>query len=181
MERATNNLETDHMYILRLIEVMEKITHTPTPNAVHLDSVVEVIKNFVDGFHHAKEEKLLFPLMVEKGFSMQQGPIPVMVNEHVQGRDFVKGMEKGIESFKGGNAAVKSMISENMQGYCSLLRNHISKENNVLFKMADNVLSEDDHLLLMKEFEKVEQSNFCGGMLKDYIVTIESLESAYGL
>ena len=32
-----------------------------------------------------------------------------------------------------------------MAGYAELLQNHIGKENNILFRMADRALSESDH------------------------------------
>ncbi len=68
MTTATQNLENDHMHILRLIGVMERIIVNGNPNIEHLETIVKVIREFADGLHHAKEEQLLFPLMVQKGF-----------------------------------------------------------------------------------------------------------------
>ena len=102
-----------------------------------------------------------------------------MLNDHVQGRNYVKGMAEGILLFKQGNDSALANIYENMQGYIVLLRNHIAKENNVLFRMADNVLTESDQQELLKEFSKVENSGLCGGVLKDCIKEIENLEQAF--
>ena len=140
---------------------------------------MDLIRNYADGFHHEKEEQLLFPLMAEKGFSPQQGPIAVMLSEHVQGRNFVKGISEGIRKYRQGDKGAVNLIYENMLGYADLLRNHIAKENNVLFRMADNVLSEADQQHLLKEFSKVEKSNVCGGILADCIASIEKLERIY--
>ena len=43
-----------------------------------------------------------------------------------------------------------------MRGYIVLLRNHIAKENNVLFRMADNVLSEEEQQELFKNLQKLK-------------------------
>jgi hemerythrin-like domain-containing protein len=179
MNTATENLKNDHVHILRLIDVMEKMVLTSDTSISNIESVISLIKNYADGFHHAKEENLFFPIMVKKGFSREQGPISVMLHEHVLGRNYVKGMTEGIEAMKGGNKASIGIIYENMQGYIVLLRNHIAKENNVLFKMADNVLSENDHKELLTEFEKLEKSNYSGSVLAESIRAIEKLESAY--
>lgn len=179
MNTATQNLENDHVYILRLIDVMEKITRTTSPNEEHLDSIINLIRNYADGFHHTKEENLLFPLLEKKGFSQHQGPVAVMLHEHDLGRAFVKGMAEGIDDYKKGNITAVQEIYKNMRGYIDLLRNHISKENNILFRMADNVLNEQDQQTLLSEFKKVESSNLCGGLLKDCIAAIENLESAF--
>ena len=49
MTTATQNLENDHVQILRLIEVMEKITESSVPNVEHLEMIVKIIREFADG------------------------------------------------------------------------------------------------------------------------------------
>ncbi|RPI76134.1 MAG: hemerythrin [Ignavibacteriales bacterium] len=179
MNTATKNLEDDHVNILRLIDVMEKMIMVKSTNAEHFEKTVSLIKCYADEFHHAKEENLLFPFMVKKGYSTEQGPIAVMLHDHNQGRDYVKSMAEGISDYKKGDENALIKVYENMQGYIILLRNHIAKENNVLFRMADNAFSEDDQQELLKEFAKVENEGVCGGVLKDCFTAIEKLESAY--
>jgi hemerythrin-like domain-containing protein len=179
MNTATRNLENDHVTILRLIDTMERMIEVTSTNMEHFEKVVALIREFADGFHHAKEETLLFPLMVKKGYSTQQGPIAVMLHDHVEGRNYVKGMADGIARFKGGDVNAISDIYGNMQGYIELLRSHIAKENNVLFRMADNVLSGEEQEELLNEFAKVEDRYAGGGFVKDSLSAIETLESAY--
>jgi hemerythrin-like domain-containing protein len=179
MNSATQNLENDHVYILRLIDVMEKITAADKPVASDLESVVYLIRNYADGLHHAKEENLLFPMLAERGFSLEQGPVAVMLHEHTQGRNFVRGMSDGIEKYKKGDEKAIRTIFENMAGYIDLLRNHIAKENNILFRMSDRVLSGNDNEYLLKEFSKVESGKREEGFLTGYIKEIEKLEETY--
>ena len=181
MKTATANLENDHVHILRLIDVMEQVTKKPEANIEHLEKIVELIRNFADGLHHNKEEKLLFPQMVEKGFSFQQGPIAVMMQDHAQGRNFVKDMADNIALYKAGNTAVIPVIYSKMHGYIVLLRAHISKENNVLFQMADKVLSEEVQQSLLIEFKTMESKPVGSGSLADCIRQIESLAKAYNI
>jgi hemerythrin-like domain-containing protein len=179
MTTATKNLENDHVYILRLIDVMEKMVLTSHSEVINLETVVNLIRNYADAFHHAKEENLLFPLMATKGFSKEQGPIAAMLNDHAQGRNFVKAMSEEIENFNKGNKTALPKIYENMEGYIELLRAHIAKENNVLFRMADNVLSEQEQQDLLEEFAKIETNNFAAGVLESYISEIEKLEKKF--
>jgi hemerythrin-like domain-containing protein len=133
MNTATANLENDHVHILQLINVMERITQLKQVEVSHLESIVSLIRNYADGLHHAKEEKLLFPKMVEKGYSFEQGPIAVMLHDHEEGRNFVRGMAEHIALYKEGNISALDGVFSNMKGYIDLLRAHIAKENNVLF------------------------------------------------
>ncbi|MEA4975373.1 MAG: hemerythrin domain-containing protein [Paludibacter sp.] len=156
MKTATQNLEHDHVYILQLTEIMQAMVEKEVNNIEHFELVVNLIRKFADGIHHAKEEDLLFPKMGEKGFSPVQGPVAVMLSEHVQGRNYVQGMIDGIEMLRQDDSEGLEVIYDNMDGYAELLQNHIAKENGVLFRMADQVLSDDEQSSLLIQFDEVE-------------------------
>ncbi len=181
MNTATGNLEEDHVHILRLIDVMEHITSHGVSDIDHIETIVEIIKNFADGLHHAKEENLFFPFLATKGFSPQQGPVAVMLHEHVLGRNYVKGISDNIESLKKGDKSALKGIHLNMNGYAELLRNHIGKENNILFRMADKVLSEAENNQLLYRFGEAEKDHPSSAGPKEYIKMIEDLTSFYGM
>jgi len=181
MNTATQNLENDHVHILRLIDVMEHITQIEDPEINHLEDIVGIIRNFADGLHHAKEETIFFPLLAERGFSSTQGPVAVMLHEHEEGRNYVKGMAENISLFKSGSKQALIEVFRNMNGYAVLLRNHIAKENNILFKMADNVLSESDHINLLERFAETDENHVNTDSSNDYPLQIQSLVSHYNL
>lgn len=181
METATKDLKNDHEHILHLIDVMERISGMPQPNIGHLERIVDIIRNFADGTHHAKEENILFPLLAERGFSLSQGPVAVMLHEHVQGRNYVRGIDENIQLYKQGDQAALSGIYQNMDGYADLLRNHIAKENNVLFRMADNALSEDEQKETLSKFREAERVKGSNSYSYDYVKRIEELVSYYGV
>ena len=181
MNSATRNLENDHVYVMKLTDVMKEITRSGKPDINHIESVIDIIRNFADGLHHAKEENLLFPALEKKGFSAKQGPVGVMLLEHVEGRNFVKGMAENLELFKKGSKAAVELLYQNMLGYAELLDSHILKENNILFRMADNVLSEAEQKNLLKEFESIEQNRAAGTRVTDYIDRINALAVTYKL
>jgi hemerythrin-like domain-containing protein len=156
MNTATQNLEHDHVFILRLTDVMLAMVDKLSTNADHFELVVNLIRKFADGLHHAKEEDLLFPLMGEKGFSPEQGPVAVMLHEHEQGRAYVKGVSDGIAALRAEADGALQAIYDNMTGYAQLLQNHIGKENNILFRMADQVFSAEEQQELLTQFAEVE-------------------------
>ena len=179
MNTATANLENDHVYILQLTEIMERITRKEIPNTGHIARIIEIIRNYADGIHHAKEENLLFKKLEEKGLSPNQGPVAVMLHEHTEGRNYVKGIEDNLSLYRSGRPDVLSDIYRNMLGYASLLENHIAKENNILFRMADNILSEEEQANLLQNFEKIENEAGERGKTADYVSEILQLASVY--
>jgi len=179
MTTATQNLENDHVQILRLIEVMERITESADPNVDHINLIVKVIREFADGLHHTKEEQLLFPLMVQKGFSNETGPVAVMLHDHAEGRNYVKGIVENISRLQLGDQAAVKAIFSNMLGYSDLLKNHIQKENNMLFRMADKAFSSAEQESLLLDFAKVELSKENQHSENEYIAMIDKLHAEY--
>lgn len=156
MTTASQNLIEDHVHILRLTDIMVTMAEEQSKEIAHFELVVELIQKFADGLHHAKEEDHFFPRMSNYGHSPSQGPVAVMLGEHVQGRQHVAGMIAGIEEYKNGNKDGLFAIYEHLSGYAYLLQNHISKENNVLFRMADQAFSDEDQQELVQQFTAIE-------------------------
>jgi hemerythrin-like domain-containing protein len=178
MKTATRNLEDDHVHILKLTEVMKAITHGESADIKHIEEIIVIIKNYADGLHHAKEENLLFPALESKGFSPVTGPVAVMLNEHETGRNFVRGIAENLESYKKGNISAKDEIYRNMSGYAELLTNHIAKENNILFRLADKALTDDEQDDLLVKFGIIENQAEEMKVI-DFIEKITSLASFY--
>lgn len=179
MNRATQNLENDHQHILKLIDVMEEMVKLSEPNMTHLGEVVDIIRQFADGLHHAKEEKMLFPLMAEKGFSMEQGPVAVMLKDHELGRGYVRNMAENIQLYKDDQKYSLVQIYSNMLRYTELLTNHIARENNVLFRMADNIFTTENQQFLMEHFSSIDAGSDNGISANDYVQRIENLAVKY--
>jgi hemerythrin-like domain-containing protein len=95
-----------------------------------------------------------------------------MLHEHDVGRDCVRRMREASEAdeFDGAKFAAAA------QEFIPLLRQHIFKENNVLFKMAENVLSDGDDSEMDGKFSEVEQQRDLTGMLERYDAEVAGWE-----
>ncbi len=160
MAEATSVLRHEHEAILRMLDVADEVSHRVEHDVAVSPEVfsglVEFFRLFADGCHHGKEEDLLFPALERKGFPRQGGPVGVMLIEHDQGRTYVKEMAAASEEIGKGNLGAARRWASAARGYSDLLRAHIQKENNVLFVMAERVLSDDDQAELARGFEKIE-------------------------
>jgi len=76
--------------------------------------------------------------------------------EHEQGRARVRGMDENIEPAAAGDAAALGRFIEHAEGYLTLLREHIYKEDHILFQLADRAFSEEDQQRLLAAFQQVE-------------------------
>jgi len=73
MKTATENLENDHVHILRLTEVIMAMVENRSNEIGHFELVVELIRKFADGLHHAKEEDCFSRCWERKGFHPKWG------------------------------------------------------------------------------------------------------------
>jgi hemerythrin-like domain-containing protein len=110
-------------------------------------------QQFADKCHHAKEEDVFFPVLKMRGIPEQGGPIGVMLHEHVLGRDCVGRMKEASQA----QPFDAPKFADAAKQYSPLLHQHIFKENNVLFRMAERVMSEADDADVTSRFSQVEQ------------------------
>jgi len=144
-----------------------------------LEQLIEFFATFVDRCHHGKEEELLFPALEEVGVSKEGGPIGVMLKEHQLGRDAVAKMKATLVRYRDGDRKAAGDLVHHARAYIALLDQHIDKENNVLFVLADNNLSKEKQMELWEGFETIETQKIGPGKHEAFHKMIESLESIY--
>jgi hemerythrin-like domain-containing protein len=107
-------------------------------------------RQFADGCHHHKEEEALFPLLVRRGLPKEGGPVGVMLSEHELGRELIREMEAALDE----TPLASNQFADAASQYISLLHQHIWKENNVLFQMAERILSPEDDAQLLEAYKQ---------------------------
>ena len=180
--KATQQLRDEHEGIKVMLAILEKVTQqfetAGTLNKEHFEGILEFLKVFVDKCHHGKEEDLLFPALVAAGVP-ERGPIAVMLREHEIGRGYVRAMDKAYAGYTTGDSSLSKDIVQKAHGYIALLRDHIEKENNVLFAMADDRLSEKEQDELFEGFEKIEVERIGIGRHEEFHGLIKTLSGIY--
>ena len=182
---ATNDLRTEHRAVERMLAVFEAAAHRLEQGERVRPEVfrqaVDFVRNFADRCHHGKEEQNLFPRLEARGVARQGGPIGVLLLEHDQGRAYVGAIAGAIDAYEADGQSAASVIAKNARGYVDLLRQHVAKEDNVLFPMADRVLSAADQQALEQSFERIETEVMGPGTHERYHRLLDDLERELGL
>ena len=110
-------------------------------------------QQFADQCHHAKEGDVFFPALKQRGIPEQGGPLGVLLREHGLGRDCVGRVREASQA----QQLDARTFADAARQCLPLLRQHIFKENNVLFRMAEQVMSEADDADVTGRFSQVEQ------------------------
>ena len=136
---STTSLRRDHDLIEKVIKAMESTIQLlndgkQIPESILLP-VIDFSKNFTDVCHHSKEENSLFPALEQAGMPRNMGPIAMMLMDHERSREIGKEMESSAKDYiLSGNST--KLISD-MQQYVEHITEHLWKENNRLFMMAE--------------------------------------------
>ena len=182
--KPIEDLKMEHDAVKTTLQILDRICSEAEktgeiPNPDHLAQLIEFFRTFVDKCHHGKEEALLFPSLEEIGISREGGPIGVMLKEHQQGRDLVVKMNAALSKYTKGDRKVIRDLIQYARAYIALLSQHIDKENNVLFPMADRHLSSEKQAELWEGFETIETEKIGAGKHEAFHRMIESLENIY--
>lgn len=145
LDGATTVLREEHRLILSVAGVLELLLDAQADgeplDVDAVESCAIFFRLFADACHHGKEEDLLFTELENHGLSRSVGPIAVMLHEHAQGRELVGAMAAALEGAReGDDDALRRLVSSG-RGYIDLIRGHILKEDNMLFDMADNMVT----------------------------------------
>lgn len=172
-------LRDEHDEILRGLEALEACTHKlydrqPVPPK-NLEAFIEFFKLFADKKHHGKEEDLLFPAMIDHGFSREVGPIHCMLADHENNRALTRQMVEAAAQYRAGDKEAGLRFAGTATQYIQVLREHIQKENLVLFSMAENCIPTDEEPELLAKFNNVDRNQIGDPEIKRLLDLRDSL------
>ncbi len=174
---ATSILSGEHQVILQVLTVLEKLAAIATSDRRipidHASRALEVLTRFADHCHHGKEENVLFPALeaIQPGF----GPVQVMRAEHVEGRAFIRAM---LEAVAQEDAA---RFAQAATGYIALLRQHIAKEDDVLFRFAGQMLTPTQDAEILEGYRAIEHDDMGNGTHERLLGIADALATTYGV
>ena len=134
----TVSLKRDHQIIEKVIKAMKTTVillkkDTKIPKEI-LEKTLEFSTDFTDLCHHHKEEDAFFPELENVGFA-EINPVTRMLEEHEITRQITKKIASSTKIyFDTGNS--EQLISD-IEEYVEHVSEHLWKENNRVFRMAD--------------------------------------------
>jgi len=174
-----DNLINDHNLIERALILFEKeIAKGEQMNPDIALSLITFLEDYGDECHNQKEEKFYFPLLLERGLP-PMGPVAVMLEEHKSERNYLSEIKQIIGKFK-----IHNKFDESLKGitdeYIELTKNHIWKENDILYPMGKRILSVADGEALLNKFNELTFSRYGQDGYKRYADMIDAFEHQTG-
>ena len=137
-------LRNEHNIVLKVLNNLE--TDLEARNISQAKKSIELLEKEFNRHSLNKEEKILFP-EIEKFMPRENGPTGMMIIEH-------KDLTESIKKFKQINNSEN--LNETGSYIINLLREHIDKENNMLFMMAEMHLDNKQKEIILKKFKEID-------------------------
>jgi len=180
-DKPTQILRDEHRVIERVLDAVQRLSLAPArQNLERWQKALDFIRHFADQCHHCKEEQVLFPALESHGIPLEGGPVGMMLQEHEEGRSLVRAMGTALTLIEAGDDGAEAGLFDSAGQYLWLLREHIQKEDDVLFKMADEVIPESEQRQLLESFETHEDDAMGAGAHEKYLKIATELERATG-
>jgi hemerythrin-like domain-containing protein len=177
---STKNLKNDHITIRRVRNIARKCSDNLYENKnvplEHIEIISVIIEEFVDNFHHGKEETAYFPETRGKdGFAEE---VRKFLIEHELGRRIAKMLRREINVLKENRSNENKKVLLNnyeiklnepvarfLKSYAVFIDDHTGKEDKFFDLIeSDKLLSEDEDKSLLKHYEACK--NQMGGEIR---------------
>ncbi|WP_073026095.1 hemerythrin domain-containing protein [Lutispora thermophila] len=175
-------MKMEHQNILRMLEVVRRyclrvLKHEPV-DYKDFYKIIDFVRNYADKHHHGKEETLLFNRMMDELGSLADKLVRHgMLVEHDLGRLYMSELEEALKKLESGDEDAKLDIIASAMGYVNLLKRHIDKEDNVIYKFAENNLKKDTLKLIDDESANFEKKAEGAEVQYKYLVMLSELEA----
>lgn len=161
--KSTQDLKNDHITIRRIkniaLKCSNRLYETKYVPIEDIEIISVVIEEFVDHFHHGKEEKAYFPETKEKGEFSED--IRKFLIEHEFGRRIANMLRKSVNNWKSKineshkdeehNRIFIEPIARFLKTYAMFIEDHTGKEDKFFDSIEKGkiISASEDELLLM--------------------------------
>ncbi len=177
-------LIAEHELIERSMAVLKSCLEDLDRAARHparLMRALDFLLEFGDKLHNQKEEQHLFPRMEERGIPRDAGPIGVMLMEHAAERDLLRQLLAEAPKLAATPPAQRESFRVRALEYLRIRAEHIWKENDILYKMALQVLSPQDQAELLAAFRKLDLETYGEKAREHFAAMVAEQEAAGGI
>jgi hemerythrin-like domain-containing protein len=119
--------------------------------------LIDFWSTYADIVHHGKEEQWLFPMILEHEPSSEFGEtIDKLVEEHMYLLAYIAELRRFARPMFTGDRPARERVIQCLDNYIELIQPHIKLEDEELFPMTKDLLSEAEMDEIAKEFKAMD-------------------------
>ena len=181
--KPTEKLIQEHVIIQSMLSIMLIISESIKAKKVFytndVEKIVDFFLNYVDKYHHSKEEKVFYPGLISVQSSIVHYPISSILEEHQIGKRYLNEIICGVENCKIGSSFSCERIADSMKNFVLLIENHIQNEENTLFPFANAAMCENTQKHISEQFTIIDKEFAAMGESEKYTELLNQMTDKY--
>ncbi len=159
--KINESIVSEHVEIkvfLGVVNVIFKKLYdgSPIPKE-HLEQLVEFMTDYIDSFHHLKEEKILFKYLEKYEMYGKDDLVGELNADHTMGRMLKNSLADSIDSYDPDNKEWAKGIATTLQLFSATLIHHICREDTELIPYVEEQLSDEQKQTIEKEYAELQE------------------------
>jgi branched-chain amino acid transport system ATP-binding protein len=155
MRISVTILQYDHGIVRQVLDVVGEVirTHRAAKHLPELKEAIMFMEQFLDRFHHAKEERFLFPAAAEECPKVI-ATLERLMKEHAKARKMIHEALKALDE---GDVSTFERQARDLVDHMTV---HISEEENQVFPVIEDCLQLETDALVHAQYEKFMNKGF---------------------
>lgn len=176
------DLRGEHEAMTIILSAMKKIaSDIHINNSVDLfriGQIIEFLRTFNHNCHQEKEEKILFPAILECNIPWTVDAIGHLIKEHSLLCNHLADIDVHMHEYLTGQSLSLEKIASDLTKYISLAENHINVENSILLPLAEKVLDKKKQEIIFMDFRLIQNTKVGHNKHLEYYILLTKLYSS---
>lgn len=180
------DIQSDHVAMSIILNAMESRAHEIRENGkvdfFRIGQILDFLHNYTDNLHYAKEERILFPAVMDASKPWISKTINKLIHEHALAREYIKEIDKYLHECLTGNTDALQELASIMLKYVELEKNHIKVEDDIVMPLFKHLLDSQKMYGYKFEFKELPDKKIDHLKYLEYyrLINILSTENIYG-
>ncbi len=158
MPKTLNIIRDEHRSIAAILHGMEYLVDRIRARKAKIDprvfrAMIYYLDTFSERMHHPKEDRFLFSALRKRG-GEAAAAVAGLEQEHAAGGDALRRLEQCLVRYEEGGDREFPAFAEAVARFVREYREHMHKEESVVFPMAERLLSARDWQAIDRAFEE---------------------------
>jgi len=156
VSRALDIIRNEHRSIAVVLENLRRLAregHVPKINPAVFGAMVNYLENFANLIHHPKEDEYLFAPLLRRS-DQAEALIAGLEREHAEADRALAGLKTSYGRLEAAGAAGLPAFARAVEDFARAYYEHMRKEEEQLFPLADRLLTPEDWAALDRAFDE---------------------------
>lgn len=161
--KPTIDIQGEHHAITIILDAMKKLAHDMRigkfVDSYRIVQILDFLHTFTEHCHYEKEEKCLYPALLECDIPWTAETINHLLEEHKLAHEYIREIDTLFDEYLSGNTQMLSSLSVCMINYVTLEERHIKIVDTVLLPLCDKVFDDNKLKSIAIDLKKIQDKN----------------------